>query len=114
MMRKNKSERVIIATGIIVAVPEDEDEAFNITEELSDRIRHVIKHEFSKESNISFNGVVDFYWLDRDDQNWGECSECGSLITNCKKPNMIPTLPIGEIVEDKFMCDQCMRGEFKP
>lgn len=104
-----KKETVLIKVSYLVEFTEDEliseDGVLSkITSKIGKDEKILID---GKEFGLTWNETSSFV-LNPDNSNCGKCANCGGWVTDREKPNHIPELCNGAVVDGKLLCDECL------
>lgn len=109
-----KKETVLIKVSYLVELPEED---INSVDGALDKIMT----KAGNDEKVLIDGkTFDLKWietsshaLDIDNENCGRCANCGGWTTDREKPNYIPELCNGAIVDGKLLCDECLPPDHK-
>ena len=101
------SKPVLIATALMVLVPDEHAESFTYAESFADQTRDAIEKAFQDSPFVEYPGGVVMEWVDAPDANIGKCSECNRWVTDCSQPDELKGIPAGRLRQGQWICDEC-------
>ena len=99
---------ILVRLSALIEIDEVElDKDFNhldkIDFELSDQINKILK--FEEDSTLGYQATRTEI-LDQESMNCGQCSNCGTWVSDREQPNHIPDLNIGATYKGELLCDE--------